>query len=45
MRVIRTLCNHVIVLNNGRLLASGASSAVLADPAVREAYLGTGFAG
>jgi branched-chain amino acid transport system ATP-binding protein len=45
MRVIRTLCDRVIVLNNGRLLASGAPSAVLADPAVREAYLGKGFTG
>lgn len=45
MRVITTLCHRVIVLNNGRLLASGAPPSVLADPVVREAYLGKGFAG
>ena len=45
MRVITALCHRVVVLNNGRLLASGAPEAILADPAVREAYLGKGFAG
>ncbi len=44
MRVITNLCHHVIVLNNGRVLAAGAPATVLADPAVREAYLGKGFA-
>lgn len=44
MRVITTLCHRVVVLNNGRLLAEGAPAAVLADGAVREAYLGMGFA-
>jgi branched-chain amino acid transport system ATP-binding protein len=45
MRVITALCHRVIVLNNGRLLARGEPEAILADPAVREAYLGKGFAG
>ena len=44
MRIITTLCDRVVVLNNGRLLASGVPQAVLADPTVREAYLGKGFA-
>ncbi len=44
MRIITTLCHRVVVLNNGRLLASGTPPVVLADPAVREAYLGKGFA-
>ena len=45
MRVITTLCHRVIVLNNGRLLAAGAPASVIANPTVREAYLGKGFAG
>lgn len=43
MRIIARLCQHAIVLNSGRLLAEGEPGAVLADPAVREAYLGKGF--
>jgi branched-chain amino acid transport system ATP-binding protein len=43
MRVITALCHRVVVLNNGSLLAAGTPAAVLADPAVREAYLGKGF--
>jgi ABC-type branched-subunit amino acid transport system ATPase component len=37
--VMRT-CGHVVVLDGGRVLASGAPEAVRADPAVRLAYLG-----
>jgi len=44
MRIIASLCEHAVVLNNGQLLSQGAPSAVLRDPAVREAYLGKGFA-
>jgi branched-chain amino acid transport system ATP-binding protein len=44
MRVITALCDDLIVLNNGKLLARGAPSIVLADGAVREAYLGKGLA-
>lgn len=44
MRIVATLCAHVVVLNNGQLLAEGAPAVALADPAVREAYLGKGFA-
>ncbi len=43
MRVITALCHQVVVLNNGRLLACGTPAEVLADPAVRVAYLGKGF--
>lgn len=40
MELIRGLCDHVIVLDAGKLLAEGAPSEVLANPEVIEAYLG-----
>jgi branched-chain amino acid transport system ATP-binding protein len=43
MRIIAGLCDSVVVLNSGSVLSSGAPRAVLAEPAVREAYLGKGF--
>jgi branched-chain amino acid transport system ATP-binding protein len=43
MRIINLLCEQVVVLNNGALLTSGAPASVLAEPAVREAYLGKGY--
>jgi branched-chain amino acid transport system ATP-binding protein len=43
MSIIASLCDSVVVLNHGQLLASGAPQQVLADPVVREAYLGKGF--
>jgi branched-chain amino acid transport system ATP-binding protein len=43
MRIIASLCGHALVLNQGKLLASGPPRTVLTDPAVREAYLGKGF--
>jgi len=43
MRIIAQLCDHAIVLNQGRLLAVGRPHDVLSDENVREAYLGKGF--
>ncbi|WP_342641388.1 ABC transporter ATP-binding protein [Rhodoligotrophos ferricapiens] len=44
MRIIADLCGGVVVLNNGSVLARGTPEQALSDPAVREAYLGKGFA-
>ena len=44
MRIITTLCTHVVVLNEGRVLADGSPHEVLVRQDVREAYLGKGFA-
>ncbi len=44
MRIIAALCAHAVVLNNGQLLAEASPAVVLRDQAVREAYLGKGFA-
>jgi sulfate-transporting ATPase len=38
--VVATTCDHLIVLDFGRVIAAGPTAAVLQDPVVREAYLG-----
>jgi ABC-type branched-subunit amino acid transport system ATPase component len=40
LSLIASLCDRVIVMANGRVLLEGTAEAVLADPAVADAYLG-----
>jgi branched-chain amino acid transport system ATP-binding protein len=41
MDVVASLCDPVMVMAQGRLLVSGSADAVLQDPRVVEAYLGS----
>lgn len=40
MNVVRALADRIVVLNNGELVADGEPEAVMAQPIVREIYLG-----
>lgn len=40
LRVVNQLATRIVVLDQGRVLASGAPGAVMSDPAVVKAYLG-----
>jgi len=42
MRVVQSVCDRAIVLDQGRVIAVGTPAAVIAEPAVIEAYIGTG---
>ncbi len=44
LSVVADLCDRITVLTRGQVLAEGDYETVSADPAVREAYLGTGHA-
>ena len=44
LSVVADLCDRITVLTRGQVLAEGDYNTVSADPAVREAYLGTGHA-
>jgi lipopolysaccharide export system ATP-binding protein len=38
--VLRDICDRLVVLNYGQVIAEGAPREVLQDPAVRKAYFG-----
>ena len=44
LSVVADLCDRITVLTRGQVLAEGDYRTVATDPAVREAYLGTGHA-
>jgi branched-chain amino acid transport system ATP-binding protein len=39
------ICDHVVVLNEGEVIASGSPEQVRSDPAVVAAYIGTDDSG
>jgi branched-chain amino acid transport system permease protein len=45
LRLIMRICDHVVVLNEGEVIASGSPGDVRTDPAVVAAYIGTDDSG
>lgn len=43
MKVVRELCDHVVVLDSGEKIAEGPPDVVVKDPVVVEAYIGSGW--
>ncbi len=43
MRVVRDLCDRVVVLDSGQKIAEGVPDVVVKDPVVVEAYIGSGW--
>jgi ABC-type branched-subunit amino acid transport system ATPase component len=41
LRLIMRICDHVVVLNEGKVIAAGSPGEVRSDPAVVAAYIGT----
>ena len=40
LREVMRVCKRLLVLDGGRIIADGAPAEVMADKAVREAYIG-----
>ncbi|MDQ7858099.1 MAG: ABC transporter ATP-binding protein [Armatimonadota bacterium] len=43
LRIVMGLCEHVVVLGSGQVIAQGPPVAIQADPQVRHIYLGEGY--
>ncbi|MDQ7850707.1 MAG: ABC transporter ATP-binding protein [Armatimonadota bacterium] len=43
IRIVMDLCEHVVVLGSGQVIAQGPPAAIQADPQVRQIYLGENY--